>query len=271
MRMLFTAIFLSTCCSTVLAQEKPAQPDEEIINPDRPGIADGSTVVGKKRFQIETAVQKEFRSDSSSGSNEHRIFTPTLLRYGFNKQWEARVEGNGYTWARTFDPATGIDKTDGFSPISVGFKYHFQDSKGIRHPSLGTILRVFVPSGSSSFGSHRFQGDARLVADVDISDSWSLNPNVGVGLYDNGSDGVFPTGIFAITLNYTNKSKTLNPFVDLGLQAPEEENGKTSVIVDTGIAYILNRNTQLDISVGTGIAGRTPPHPFWAVGISIRH
>src|SRR2546428_380964 len=108
MRCLLTALFLALMCSPLPAQEKAATAEPDIINPDRPGIADGSTVVGKRRFQIETAVQKEFRSDSSSGSNEHRIFTPTLLRYGFDQHWEARVEGNGYTWSRTFDPANGI-------------------------------------------------------------------------------------------------------------------------------------------------------------------
>src|ERR1043166_4266062 len=114
MRRLSTALLMLICCVPAFAQDKK-EADEDIINPDRPGIADGSTVVGKGRFQIETAVQKEFRSDTSAGTNEHRLFTPTLIRYGFTQQGEARVEEKGYTWARTFDPATGIDRTDGFS------------------------------------------------------------------------------------------------------------------------------------------------------------
>ncbi len=275
---IFSLVILCTInpfASGQAVPKPPEKPDEksaeqpDLINPDRPGIADGSTVIGRRRFQIETAAQKEFRS--SGGSTEHRLFFPTLLRFGVNDMWEGRVETlSGYTQTRTFDPATGISRTDGYSPISLGFKYHWQDSKGVRHPSLGTIFRLFVPSGSSDFGSHRFQADLRLAADIDLNDSWSLNPNVGVGVYDDGNSGVFATTLFAMTLNYFNKAKTVNPFVDVGVQGPEEKRGRTSVIVDTGVAYILNKNLQLDASVGTGVLGRTPPHPFWAVGISIR-
>ncbi len=265
---LFLAVLPASGQANIQKPAADTQPD--LINPDRPGIADGSGVVGKRRFQIETAIQKEFRSDA--GSTEHRLFVPTLIRFGFDDKWEARIEGNTYTWTRTFDPTSGISRTDGYSPMSFGAKYHWQDSKGPGHPSLGTIFRLFVPSGSSNFGSHRFQGDWRLAADQDLTrdGSWSLNPNVGIGVYDDGQSGVFATGLFAVTLNYFNKAKTLNPFIDTGVQAPEEKRGRTSVIVDTGIAYIVNPNVQLDVSVGTGILGRTPPHPFWAVGISIR-
>jgi hypothetical protein len=75
--------------------------------------------------------------------------------------------------------------------------------------------------------------------------------------------------LFATTLNY-NPSKQLNLFVDTGVQAPEERNGATSIIYDAGIAYLINPDVQLDLSVGTGGGGRTPPHPFLAAGISKR-
>ena len=42
------------------------------------------------------------------------------------------------------------------------------------------------------------------------------------------------------------------------------------MIVDTGIAYLLRPNVQLDFSVGTGVLGRGAPHPFLGAGISVR-
>src|SRR5215510_9097344 len=54
-----------------------AEPD--LINPDRPGIADGSTVVGSKTFQVESGIQLEFRR--AGESREHTFFVPTLLRF----------------------------------------------------------------------------------------------------------------------------------------------------------------------------------------------
>src|SRR5205823_3707335 len=69
-----------------------ASAEEDLINPDRPGIADGSTVVGLNHFQIETAVQIERRRQGPS--SERRLFVPTLLRFGINQFWEFRLEGN---------------------------------------------------------------------------------------------------------------------------------------------------------------------------------
>lgn len=249
------------------ATKQESEPD--LINPDRPGIADGSAVIWPHRFQLEIGVQGETHSDG--GTDTRLLFVPTLLRFGLNSAWELRVETNGYIQAKTTDQS-GVSRTDGYAPISIGAKYHFQDGKGPRRPSLGTIVRLFAPVGSSDFGTHRWTGDLRLAADWDLTESgnWSLNPNIGVGYYEDDGGDTFTTGLAALTLNYFNRDKTLNPFVDMGLQTPEVRHGKTALIVDTGIAYIVSPSVQLDISVGTGVLGGTSPHPFWSAGISKR-
>ena len=250
-------------------QSKSTQPkdsdDEDLINPDRPGIADGSMVIGAKRFQIESGIQAEYRRQN--GTSEYTLFFPTLLRIGISGRWEARIEGNTFTWKRDFDDTT--NQVSGLAPLSLGFKYHFTDSEGARHPSMGAIVRVFPASGTSDFRTDHFTGDLRLVADWDFAPKLSLNPNVGVGVYEDGPGEVYVAGLFALTLNYL-PSKNLNLFIDFGLQAPEEKNGDTSLIVDAGVAYIVGRNVQLDVSVGTGVNGQTPPHPFVSLGVSLR-
>lgn len=67
-----------------------------------------------------------------------------------------------------------------------------------------------------------------------------------------------------------NPTSSLNVFVDAGLQSPEKKGGRTSVIVDAGLAYLLTRDVQLDFSVGKGIRGITPPKAFMSAGISTR-
>ena len=244
-----------------------AQPD--LINPDRPGIADGSAVIGPRRFQIETAYQNEFRKDA--GNTERRIFVPTLLRFGVSSQWEARIESNTYTFACVTSPGVGAMKTVGMSPLSFGFKYHFQDQTAVRkRASLGTIFRLFPASGSSDFRADHMTGDLRLAADWDFTPNLSLNPNIGGAVYEDGQGHAFTAGLFALTLNYFNRARTINPFVDMGFQGPEERYGKSSLTFDAGVAFIIGHNIQLDLSAGTGTLGRTPPHPFIAAGISAR-
>ena len=243
-----------------------AAPAEDYINPDRPGIADGSNVVGTGRFQAELGVQQEFRRDG--GTRDRTLFVPTLLRFGLSRDWELRVETNAYIWDRVSDPATGVTKSEGASPVSLGVKYHFQDSAGLQQPSLGAILRVFAPSGSGAFRTSHTTADLRLAADWDIAPKWSLNPNIGVAIYESNGR-TYEAGLFAATLNY-NPSQVLNLFVDTGAQSPETEQGRTAVIYDAGAAYIIGHDIQLDVSVGTGAAGSTPPHPFVSAGISKR-
>lgn len=243
------------------------QADDDYINADRPGIADGSTTVGLNHFQIETAIQIEYRTPGAE--HDRTIFPPTLLRYGIADKWEVRVEGNNYTWMNASDPVQGSTRASGFAPASIGLKYNFLDASGSRQPSLGAIVRIFPPSGSGDFRNRFTTGDFRLAADWNFAAKWSLNPNVGVAIYEDGSNRAYHTGLFATTLNF-NPTKKLNFFVDTGIQSQEEKKGKASVIIDAGGAYIIGRDIQLDLSMGTGAAGATPPHPFIAAGFSKR-
>ncbi len=239
---------------------------EDLINPDRPGIADGSTTIGPDHVQAEIGFQYEYHRDGQG--HLQLFFVPTLLRFGLSKAWEIRVEGNGYTWQRTSADGQAT-ATDGFSPASVGVKYHFLDDGGLARPSVGAILRVFPPSGTGAFHNRRTTGDLRLVADWNFASEWSLNPNIGVARYEDVNQRPVTPGLFAMTLNY-NPSPALNLFADTGMQSAETHRGRASVIVDAGTAYILGRDVQLDASVGWGAAGTTPPRPFVAVGISRR-
>jgi hypothetical protein len=256
------------------AQQQPTKSkdsdDQDLINPDRPGIADGSTVIGAKRIQVESGFQEEFRRQEKI--REHTLFIPILLRIGITSHWEAHIEGNTFSRTNDFD-LTGrrIDHVSGLAPFSFGLKYQITDSKGVAHPSIGIIGRIFPAWGTSDFRTHHVSGDLRLAADWDFAPQLklSLNPNLGVGVYEDVRGQSFAAGLFAVTLNYL-PTKKLNPFIDLGLQTTEAREGKSSLIVDGGVAYIVGRNVELDASIGTGAHGRTPPHPFVSFGISFR-
>jgi Putative MetA-pathway of phenol degradation len=136
---------------------------------------------------------------------------------------------------------------------------------------LGTIVRIFPAWGTNDFRTHHVTGDLRLAADWDFASTLelSLNPNVGVGFYEDDRGNVFAAALFAVTLNYQ-PTKKLNPFIDFGLVAPEEKGGNSALIGDAGVAYIIGRNIEVDASVGNGAHGHTPPRPFLAFGLSFR-
>jgi hypothetical protein len=254
-------------------QHHSAQPqcvdDSDLINADRPGIADGSAVIGARTFQIESGIQEEFRR--SGNNREHTFFLPTLLRLGIDNRWEIRIEGNTFTRVTTFDSANTRNHTSGFAPASLGFKYHIYDSNSDHQLSLGTIVRVFPKWGSKEFRTQHTTGDIRLAADWNFAPSLklSLNPNIGIGRYEDDQGRPFTAGLFATTLSYL-PNKKVNPFVDVGVQSPEVKNGPVAAILDTGIAFIIGRNLQVDATYGTRVHGDTGPRPFVAFGISWR-
>ncbi|HYK20792.1 MAG TPA: transporter [Pyrinomonadaceae bacterium] len=255
---------------SISAQAQSQCPDEsDLINADRPGIADGSTVVGPKTFQFESGIQQEFRREGNV--REHTFFVPTLLRFGIGSHWEARIEGNTFTRDTTLESTNPIDEVSGFAPVSLGFKYQIYDSNGDHQLSLGTIVRVFPTWGSKEFRTQHATGDIRLAADWNFAPSLklSVNPNAGIARYEDDQGKLFTAALFATTLNYL-PTKKLNPFLDVGVQSPETSDGKTAAILDSGIAYIIGQNLQIDASFGTRVHGETSPRPFLAFGISWR-
>ena len=237
-----SAVFCLVLTRTAYAQEH--------IDADRPGIADTGTVVRPRSIQLETGVQWESRPA------DRVWFIPTLFRIGVLDRLEARIESN--TW--TAETNRGQTE-EGIAPISIGAKL-------VLHPGYGVIARVFPPWGTGDFQASRVTGDLRLAMDFELPKALSLNPNVGVASYET-EDGRFFTGLAALTLSYEPTPKVAW-FVDTGIQAPEDEGGRASVIVDGGAAIFLGRNVQLDISAGTGLHGDTPPRPFVSVGFALR-
>ncbi|HKR62828.1 MAG TPA: transporter [Thermoanaerobaculia bacterium] len=124
---------------------------------------------------------------------------------------------------------------------ALGFKYKFRDE-----PSLGVIASI-----------GRDSSNLRLAADYDLGERWSLNPNVGVQHEDDVTSAVA-----ALTVQY-NVSEKSNVFVDSALQA-------STIVVDAGAAWILGRDTQLDVSAGWRVHGDGAPDHFWSAGISRR-
>jgi hypothetical protein len=213
------------------AQEAP-------IVADRPGLADGSTTVGHGVAQLETGVTAE-------GGDEERLTLPTLLRFGLTDRFELRIESD-------------VVSDDGdIAPVSAGFKLRLRDGA----LPLSLIASVQPPSGGGSLRSTDFEGEARLVSDIDLAEGLSLTPNVGVTLAEGGG----AAAIFAASLE-REMGRAL-PFVDFEATIAD---GDTSMIADAGVAWVVRPDTQLDISAGVNVTGDEYPEWFIAAGYSRR-
>lgn len=262
--MIFRWLFPALAIAVMLVP--PVSAEDDLINADRPGIADGSQVVKRGQFQAELGLQRDH--DREDGVDAKLWLTPLLLRYGLTDRMEARVESDAFNRLRT--SASGFVSTErGLAPIALGFKYHFLDEVAERHqPSFGVIARVTPPSGSGVFKSQRTAGDVRLAADWTFG-KWAVNPNLGAASGHDSSDREFASLLASMTVQY-NLSDRLGVFIDGALQSPEGRHAGGSVQTDAGAAWIVTRDTQLDVSAGWRIRGTTVPNVFAGAGVSHR-
>jgi hypothetical protein len=235
---------------------------EQEFNSDRPGVADGSEAVGKGRVQIETGAQRDWRKAGDDPRRE--TFLPTLLRIGLAEDWEARLESDVYSWMRQADGT----RAEAWAPFALGFKVHFLEARGAR-PSVGAIVRLAPPSGSSSLRTRHTVGDVRLAADWELGSQWSLNPNIGFGFDEDDEGRRFSTRLIATTFAYRPVPK-LELSIDVSAQSPEALAGRSAVLSSASLAYMLKRDLQVDLTLGGRSAGSTPPHRFLAAGFSVR-
>jgi len=267
---LIPLVLLGTEAPRLHAQAAPqgAKPDTSCdpINPDRPGIADGSHVIGAGRIQLETAYAQERHTDD--GTRSRLSLVPSLLRIGLSSRVEARVESNSFTHEHVSSPLDAVSSSTGFSPIFLGGKVVLFQS-GDSALSVATIVRVAPPSGSDEFKSDRTTGDARIVADWNFTPTLSLNPNIGWAEYE-GSDGTrFGATLAFLTLSWQ-PTQRWNPFVDVAYQSREDAGGTWAMLVDAGASYLVGCDLALDLSAGQNLHGFTTPKPFVAAGISVR-
>lgn len=230
---------------------------DELISADRPGLANGSSTVGRGTFQLEAGFERD-----SSDDDVHGIATPVLLRFGLTDALELRAETDGYQRAT----APFAEAAKGWAPLSAGFKYRLRE-EGRGGPAMSVIGRVFPSSGSGDFKSTRTTGDLVLTADQTFAERWTINPNVGIAWQE--AEGRYTAALAALTIQYSFRP-TLGVFVDGAWQRPEAPSAGSAAILDLGGAWVVGRDAQLDVSVGWGVGGETVANWFWSAGVSRR-
>jgi hypothetical protein len=245
-----------------------ARADDEPIATDRPDFVESSDVVGKGRLQLETSLA--FERDRQGGVKTRLAGTPTLLRIGVAETWELRMETDGRLRLDT-DSGGATVRERGWSDLSVGVKWHQRDGdEEAGTPGLAWLVHLDVDSGSGTFRGQGLRPSLRMVAEWELPGGWSAG--VMPGLYrDRDEQGRHFVG--AILAGVVGKSFTekLRGFLELsGQQLASAGHGGKLITLDTGLAYLLTRDLQLDVAVSRGI-NKNAPDLAWTVGLSARY
>lgn len=251
----------------LLALAGTVHADDEPIVTDRPDFVESSDVVGRGRVQIETSLA--WARDRQGSLKTRETSTPTLLRVGVADNWELRLETDGRM--RLTTDASGLrTRESGWSDLSFGVKWHQRDGdEGTGSPALGWLFHLEADTGSGAFRGSGVRPSLRMVAEWEFAGGWSLGVMPGV-FRDRDEDGRhFTGGILAAVVGKSLNDRT-RVFVELsGEQLAAARHGGSVTTLDSGIAYLVSRDVQVDAAMSRGL-NRNAPDWSWTVGVSMR-
>lgn len=244
----------------------PAGWDEPLIS-DRPDFTDASTTVGRGKTQVEMGYT--FYHDRTGGDRIDLHSAPeALFRIGMFAEWfELRLAQN-FLSQRTWSggQATSVS---GATDLYVGTKLWLTPQQGVL-PELAAAFAMTVPSGASDLTNDR------ILPQIAMLFSWGVTSKIDIAGNTFYFSSVDPaTSALCTTMAQTMEvvySPTDELFVYLEWYA-YMPSAATSIplqhYMDTGVAYHVTNDVQIDARVGTGL-NEHALNMFGGVGLCLR-
>jgi hypothetical protein len=255
---LFLASFLPNWINSALAQDEVEEPTYpklvKLIVTDRPSFTTGPVLMDPDTWQLELGYT--FR-DGAGGTNEDvGTFPETLLRYGLDEEWELRFGWGGYDFVD--------DADDNAGDTSIGFKYALGDQL-VENVSLVLITTVSLPTGS---GESELDPQWLIGWERPLDDQTTLAGNIGIGApTDEITGNRFGQGIFSVMCSRILNDETTG-FAEYYTNFPAADDEDAEHVLQAGVMYLLNPDTQLDARAGVGLNNQADD---WFIGAGFSH
>lgn len=214
---------------------KPQTSELTDISADRPGMATPPSIAIPTYFQVETGFSYE-KNQLEKPFQKNIYYNSLLIRYGINTNSEIRLQTD-YANLRTDN-----ESITGFDPLTIGTKIYLSEAKGIL-PKTSLLLNLTLPCfGVKSVRPENLSPSIYLLMQNDITERLNVCYNFGIE-YDGES--ATPTEFAAICLGY---SITDNLSVFAENYDWFSKGTKPEYFLDLGIAYLIGKNIQLDLS-----------------------
>ncbi len=223
---------------------------------DRPSFSDGTLIIPEGRWQIEGGY-----SFSKVGQAEVRSIGELLFRFPVGKRAELRF--SNLSLARANAAAGG---GEGMLDPVLGAKFRFQAGKASKTPDLALIAQATLPAGDRDFRVKKsqptlkfagyFQADATNGYGWNVA--WSHLGNAETEFHQWAVSGYWSKAINAKT----------GSFVEVYHLMPSTKGGPHVTFADAGFTYLLNKATQVDFRLGSGMNQR---RDGWFVGAGVAY
>ncbi len=224
---------------------------QKVINTDRPDQSDGSHVVEKGCFQLETGLQFS-KLDEMTNEFDNQ----TMLRYGVSKRFEIRLV-NQYSTVRDSVSQSGLQ------PLTISFKNILWWQKGVL-PKVTLVSYFRLPFAmSKSFKADHFGYTFTLAMRNELNSNLKLYTNLGV-TEDQQTTDLSYTATAELNYNVTDAFSTFIEYFGNYATNTSASNG-----LDIGFIYALKNNFAVDLALGSPTL-KLGVTKFIAFGFSVR-
>jgi len=212
----------------------------QIISTDRPDQTEGTHVLLKNKFQIESGY---LITDSDNYLN-------TLLRYGVLNKIELRINSNIITGL------VNNEKRTAFGNLELGLKFNIFN--GINSSTKVSFLSHLSLPNKREFSNKDPISLNRILISHDLTESFQIGYNLGYNIGFNNQ-----INNFIYTMVFSKSIQKLGIFIEV---FGEESSGVSKSYWDAGVIYSLTDNLQADLSFSRGINNKSN---YINIGISI--
>lgn len=181
------------------------------------------------------------------------------MRFGFGKKIDVN---SAWEYTYTKSQVQMVEgKTRGLSLVNIGTRINLISDKS-PWPSLGLQVSLKLPKLTINMEITKITPEVLLMANKELSDKLSLLVNGGLD-FNNGISNA--TGVYVVNMAYS-----LSPKWGTFIESYGNFNSQKFYIYwDTGLAYLLNNNLQLDLYGGLA-KNHGQTSYFTSIGLSWR-
>ena len=212
----------------------------QTIITDRPDQTESSSTLIKGSLQIESGIL--FGSAKDDFFSEEVLQIPSVLwRYGITDGIELRL----LTEFVSIKDKISSETISGFNDLQIGAKIQFLKKEEI-NTEIAFLSHAIIPSAKDELSLNKLGTINKLSISHELTDIIGLGYNIGYDYFGFGS-GDF-TYSMALGISISNR---IGFYIETYGGIVEFENHVSNF--DSGFTYLIENNSQLDVSFGTGI------------------
>lgn len=232
---------------------------------DRPGYADSPILLKPGQIQIEAGFTWE-RDDAGAALTKTSTWPQVELHGGIISRVELSLAWDGLVAVAAPESTTNPgERSTGVADVRLGAKFSL-----VNRPNVSAALITYgnLPVGSEAFSSHYADPQMRVAWAIALSNRLGLSGTMDLGAAREKDGRVRAKPAASMSLGSI-VVRTLNGFIGVVAESPEEGSRPDLWSVETGAVLALGVRTQIDVWVNRRVAGG-PDNWFIGGGVARR-